>query len=705
MEILIFEKMTKPASAQISRLARTHVLEWIALAVIIALATTLRLANLDALGDANHYYTAAVKAMLQSWHNFFFATAEPGGSVSVDKPPVGLWFQAVSAYFFGVNGFGVLLPQIIAGILSVVLVYYLVRRRFGAIAGLIAGLTLTITPVTVAIDRNNTMDSTLILMLLLAAWAFIAATERGKLRYLILGSILVGIAFNIKMLQAYLPLPAFYALYFLGSPEKLWRKFGNLALAGLVLLTVSLSWAVVVDLTPENQRPYVGSSGDNSVLSLITGYNGAQRLLGMGGRGFLTGLFGGNQNAVARGGAPGQSPNGAPQPPQGFQPQRDGDDRQPPQRFQPPQGPNMPQGGPGGGGGMFNTGQPGAWRLFTAPLSKESSWLLPFGLFSALLLVFRARLQWSLAPKHQAVVLWGGWLMTVGVFFSVAGFFHEYYLSMLAPALAALVGIGAAEFWQLRAKHAWFALVLFILAASGTLWLQITTANAYVKNAWWLPLAIALCVAGIVLWIPWLTRQFKFFAAIGFICIMSALTLTPGIWSALSTFYSSGNQSLPAAYDGRSAGPPNMGGAQTNQALLNYLQANTQGIKYLLAVPSSMQGADYVIATGRPVLYLGGFNGMDKVVTSAELAQMVANNELRFIYYDTRGGGGGPGGNQSEISSWVVRSCKLVGFNASTANFGAPDGTNGTINNDASAFGDGGPGGMQVSLYDCKPAK
>ena len=365
----------------------------------------------------------------------------------------------------------------------------------------------------------------------------------------------------------------------------------------------------------------------------------------------------------------------------------------------------MPQGGPGGpggGGGGFNIGQAGATRLFTAPLSKEASWLLPFGLFSALLLVFRARVSWTLAPKHQAVVLWGGWLVTAGVFFSVAGFFHEYYLAMLAPALAALVGIGAAEVWQLRAKHAWLALGLCIVAASSTLWLQITTANAYVRNAWWLPLAMALGVIGIVLWIPWLTRQFKFFAPIGSICILAALMLTPGIWSALSTFYSSGNQSLPAAYDGRSFGPPNRGGTQTNQILLNYLQANTQGIKYLLAVPSSMQGSDYVIATGRPVLYLGGFNGMDRVVTSAELAQMVANNELRFIYYDTRGGGGGPGGNQSEISSWVASACKLVGFDTTTANFGAPDGTT-TTNDNAPTFRDGGPGGMQVSLYDCKP--
>ena len=729
MSTLVSEAVT-PKIVQIKalRISRVRALESIALIAIVALAAALRFSNLDALGSGNHYYTAAVESMLQSWHNFFFAAAEPGGSVSVDKPPVGLWFQVISAYFFGLNGFGVLLPQIVAGILSVIVVYHLVRRSFGPVAGLLAGLALAITPVAVATDRNNTMDSTLILTLLLAAWAFIVATERGKLRlgdhvgsplrYLLLGALLVGVGFNIKMLQADLPLPAFFALYFLGSPERWGRKIANLAVVVVLLLVVSLSWATIVDLTPEDQRPYVGSSSDNSELNLITGYNGTQRLLGMGGHGgLLSALLGGNPNGGQRGGPPGQPPSDGLA--QGFQPlqgQR-GDDRfQPSQEFQlpqgqdgigtiqPPQGSQPPQGGSGGfgggDGGMFNTGQPGALRLFTAPLSKETSWLLPLGLFSAMLLFFRARLHWPVAPKHQAAVLWGGWLVIGGIFFSVAGFFHEYYLSMLAPPLAALVGIGVVELWRVRAQHAWLAMGLLLLAAIGTLWLQMTTVNSFVRTAWWLPLSIALCVTGTALLLPWLNRRFKFAASAGFVCIIAALLITPGIWSGLTTLNSSGNQSLPSAYDGRSSGPPNMGGAQINETLLDYLEANTQGLKYLMAVPSSMQGSDYVLATGRPVLYLGGFNGQDKVVTSEDLARMVADHELRFIYWDTRGGGG-PGGNQSEISTWVASACTLVGFNTATQNVGAPDGTLGTTNSNAPSFGSGGPGGMQVSLYDC----
>ena len=190
------------------RIPGERTLRLVALAAIVALAAALRFANLGALGEANHYYTAAVASMLKSWHNFFFVAAEPGGAVSVDKPPVGLWLQAISAYFLGVNGLGVLL----------------------------------------------------------------------------LGAALVGIGFNIKMLQAYLPLPAFYGLYLLGSAERLWRKVAKLALASVLLVVISLSWAVIVDLTPVSQRPYVGSSGDNSEMSLMIGYNGIDRLLGMFGR-------------------------------------------------------------------------------------------------------------------------------------------------------------------------------------------------------------------------------------------------------------------------------------------------------------------------------------------------------------------------------------------------------------------------------------
>jgi len=250
------------------RIARGHA---ILLSGIVALAAALRLVNLNALGLANHYYSAAIVSMLQSWRNFFFVAAEPGGSVSVDKPPLGFWVQAASARALGVNTLGLILPQIAAGLLSILVVERLVRRSFGRTASLLAALVLAVTPVSVAVERNNTIDSLLILVLLLAAWAFVKAAETGRWRPLLVGAALVGIGFNIKMLEAYLPLPAFYALYLTGSGERWGRKLGKLAATTALLLAISLSWAVIVDLTPADQRPYVGSSGDNSEMSLMIG--------------------------------------------------------------------------------------------------------------------------------------------------------------------------------------------------------------------------------------------------------------------------------------------------------------------------------------------------------------------------------------------------------------------------------------------------
>ena len=504
--------------------ARLKVWPAAALVAILLLAGALRFANLSALGYANTYYTAAVTAMLKSWHNFFFVAAEPGGSVSVDKPPVGFWLQAASAFVFGVNTFGILLPQLLAGMVSVVVLYHLVQRRFGQVAGLVAALALAITPVVVATDRNNTIDSTLVLTLLLAAWAFIKATESGKLKYLLLGAGLVGIGFNIKMLQAYLPVPAFYALYFLGSSERLRRKIGKLALATSLLLVISLSWITIVDVTPAGQRPYVGSSGTNSAWNLTIGYNGIQRLLGMGrNSGSLASTFssllsGDNRSTGGFQFQPGQPPQaGAFQAPNGatgsgraaipndgngraFAPNDSSGRAAVPNdgngRIGGPDGGRGGFGGGPGGGGAFGTGQPGLLRLFTGSLSNEISWLLPFGLFACLLLAFRSRLRWPLSPVHQAVALWGGWLLTATIFFSVAGFFHPYYLVMLAPPLAALVGLGAAELWQMRGQRWWLALTLATVAVGGTTLLQLKTATTFMRTVWWLPLVAGIFGAG-----------------------------------------------------------------------------------------------------------------------------------------------------------------------------------------------------------------
>src|SRR6266568_7171199 len=193
-------------------------------------------------GFGNLYYTAGVRSMLDNWHNFFFVSYDPGGFVTLDKPPLGFWLQVASAKIFGFTPFSLLLPQALAGVLSVALLYHLVRRHFGVTAGLLAALALALSPISIVTNRNNTVDSTLALTLLLGAWAVLRAAETGRLRWLLLCAAIVGIGFNIKMLEAYLVVPAFGLLYLLAAPLSLWKRVGQLALAGVVLLVISLSW-------------------------------------------------------------------------------------------------------------------------------------------------------------------------------------------------------------------------------------------------------------------------------------------------------------------------------------------------------------------------------------------------------------------------------------------------------------------------------
>lgn len=601
------------------------------LTAVLLLAAGLHFYQLSALGDSNLYYTAAVKSMTQSWHNFFFVSAEPGGSVSVDKPPLGLWIETAFALLLGVNGLAVMLPNILAGLISIPLIYHIVQPRYGVGAALVSALALALTPVSLAAQRNNTADGLLTLCLLLAAWGFLKATETGRSRYLWLGAVLVGLGFNIKMLQAFLPLPAFYTVYLLGAPTRLGRKIGNLALATLGIAVVSLAWAAAVDLTPADQRPYVGSSAGNSVLELALGYNGWQRLIGP----TLPGV-----TDTADGGL--TLPPGNRLPLSGNRP------------------PGMGLPGPGGRpGGPQEVGERGIGRFFIAPMSKELSWLLPFALVSGVALALTRRPTWPLSPDHQAVTLWGGWLLTGLVFFSLAGFFHAYYLVMLAPPLAVLTGIGVSHLWQGRVqpRRATWALA----GGTGlTIAFQAWNAQQFAAGGWWLALAALIWALGAWLW---LARRNAVQRLIGLALLPAAMLVMPFIWSVL-TVTTPASTTLPAAYAGATAETPgNFPFDQRNtlnEELLTYLQARTQNVKYLLAVTSSMEGASYVLASGgRPVLYMGGFNGSDKVVSAENLADLVANGDVRYVLQGgTPAGPGAAGGD--DIRAWVSEHCTPV---------------------------------------------
>jgi 4-amino-4-deoxy-L-arabinose transferase-like glycosyltransferase len=679
--------------------------------VIMAFSFGLHMYNIEAIGDANAYYTAAVKSMLQSWSNFFFVAAEPGGSVTVDKPPLGLWIEAVFAYFLGVSGFSVSLPNIIAGVLGIPLLYAMVKKYMGELAGLIAAFVMATTPVFVATNRNNTMDGLLVFFLLLAAWAFIKATESGKLTWLLLGAFIVGLGFNIKMMQAFLPLPAFYALYFFGSKEGWLRKIVNLGIATVLLIAVSLSWAVIVDLTPADSRPYIGSSDNNTVMGLIFGHNGVSRLESTGGLGGGTlpsaPIAGSNPNqgiqplAGTRQGPPPQAVDACTSSTQGdtcsfTQPNGNtinGSCITPPNldvlACAPvgmiPQNGQAPVGGLGGqnGGTQFSqeTGEPGVFRFFTNPLSKQMSWLLPFALISVLLGLFGSRIKLPIeSGVHKSLILWGGWLLTCVVFFSmISGIFHSYYAIMLAPALGAMVGIGFSQLWSWGKDRNW-AGVLLIAASAITLGFQYFAMSQYGENMWWMLPAGILFMVGISLMV--ISKRSAF------AMILSAMLVIPMYWTVM-TVASNPNINLPTAYTGTNQqdgfdganrariqdGEP---GSNVNEELLAYLEANTQDVEYLVAVPSSQSGSSLVLTTGRPVLYMGGFGGQDEVVTAEDLSAMVANSELRYVMY------GGDRGGKTDITNWLSSSCSVVQEFSGTAS------------------GNQGPVNQATTLYLCK---
>ena len=170
------------------------------------------------------------------------------------------------------------MPQAIEGTIAVGLIYHLVRRRFSLESALLASLVLAITPTSVAVDRSNSPDSCLVLVLMLAGWALIVAAERSSWRILLLSAVLVGVAFNIKMLVAYGVLPIFILVYLLGTRLRVGVKLKHLAAAFLVVIVVSASWGLVVDLTVK-PPPLRAELTDNSVLGSILGHNGLERLL------------------------------------------------------------------------------------------------------------------------------------------------------------------------------------------------------------------------------------------------------------------------------------------------------------------------------------------------------------------------------------------------------------------------------------------
>ncbi|MFF0054048.1 glycosyltransferase family 39 protein [Streptomyces microflavus] len=253
--------------------------------------------NLSASGYANSFYSAAVQAGSQSWKALFFGSLDSANAITVDKPPAALWPMALSVRLFGLNSWAILAPQVLMGVATAAVLNTAVRRRFGPVAGLIAVGVFALTPVAALMFRFNNPDALLALLMTVTVWCVLRALEQGRTKWLLWAGAAVGFAFLTKTLQAFLILPPLAVLYAVCAPVPVRKRLGQLALSALTMVVAGGWWVAIVELMPASSRPYVGGSQNNSFLELTFGYNGLGRL-----NGEETGSVGGGGGGGGRGG-------------------------------------------------------------------------------------------------------------------------------------------------------------------------------------------------------------------------------------------------------------------------------------------------------------------------------------------------------------------------------------------------------------------
>ena len=474
----------------------------LALACLLGGTAVLYLWGLGASGWANAYYSAAAQAGSQSWTAFLFGSFDAGNAITVDKPPASLWPMALSVRIFGLSSWSILVPQALMGVASVALLYATVRRWASVEAGLLAGLVMALTPVAALIFRFNNPDALLVLLMITAVYAVQrgidgAATRAGTWWFVLAGAAL-GFGFLTKMLQAFLVVPALVGVVLLAAPTGMWRRIRLVAVMGAATVVSAGWWVALVELTPADQRPYVGGSQTNSVLELMLGYNGVGRLTG-------------EEVGSVTGGGPGGSIWGA-------------------------------------------TG----WdRVFSASWAGQASWLLPSALVLLAAGLWATRRAARTDRTRASLLVWGGWLVVTALVFSFAqGIIHEYYSVALAPAIAALVGIGAALLWSRRSDWRSRA-TLAAAGATAAVWAAVLLGRSPDWNPWLVPLVLGLGLGGAaVLLTPW-RGWYAWAAAASLVGVL----LGPAAW-AVQTAATPHTGSLPLAGPTAAAraGAPGAGG-------------------------------------------------------------------------------------------------------------------------------------------------
>ena len=671
---------------------------------VLLLATAVYVYGLGQNGDANSYYAAAVLSGTKSWSSMFFGSLDTGNFITVDKPPFALWVMEVSCRIFGFGTWQMLLPIAACGIAAVGILYSAVRRVFGHTAATVAGVVLALTPITVAITRDNNPDPVLVLLTVAAAWCCLESIRSGKLQPLVWCAVLVGFAFNTKMLQAYMVLPAFFLAYVWAAKGSVLKRVRNLLIAGVALVVSSGWWMVIVDSIPKSDRPFVGSSTKDTVWDLVTGYNGLARITG------------------DSGGA----------------------------------------GGGGGGGANFG-GTAGVGRLFNDILGGQISWLIPFaGIALVGALVLRGRRRRT-DLQRASYLLWGGWLLTHYVTFSFAsGTFHPYYTTMLAPAIAALTGAGGtAIFRAFRVRSAAWSWVLPLGIVVSAVWAVVLLRRSTSFDSWLWPTIAVLALAAVVFL---LVARFGKVAGplftVGAAAALIALLAGPAAYAADTATGGAVNgtnpSSGPSSGGGFGGGAPGGGGGfgggapggtgegqrgerptgttggqgfpgggqagempgggqgapggQTGQTgtgqtgdlptggfpggtdggaptggtggagggfgggggmgggvdsqMLSYLEAHQDGATWLVATSSAMTADEIILQSGgKAAIAMGGFTGVDPAMSLSQIKEYISSGKLHYVLV---GGAGGMGGGQanSEATSYVTSTCSVVSASA-----------------------------------------
>jgi len=578
----------------------------VALVLVLAFSALLELYRLSQNGWANVYYSAAVKSMLGSLHNFFFVSSDPGGLVSVDKPPVGLWLQTVSAAIFGFHPLSMLVPEALCAIAAVGAMYLIVAPRFGAWAGVAAAAALATFPSFVASGRDNNLDALLILLMTLACLTGLRAIETGSWRWLVGTAVLVGLAFNTKTLAAYLIVPGIAIGWMVCAPGSLSRRFRLLAAATVVLAFTSLVWLVAIDATPASQRPYVGGTVDNSELSLSFGHNGFGRVLG--------------------------------------------------ERNSPTPDVRVIQ-APGSlrlAGALSSSGAAGPLRLFDLPDGDQGAWLLLFALAGLVALALALRGGGRRNPQLALAFVMGGWFAVEAIVLSVSsGIVHPYYVSALGPGTAAMVGAGAAAFVTIGRRGRLLLLLpaAAMIATVGVAVVLLRREHDYLH--WFWPVLVGVVGVAIVAML-WQPRVAPAAIAVG----LAMLLVVPAIYCATvwqvpvnGTFPTAG----PYIEDDTEALSIPTDQIPIFRQLLTYVRARDPGSRWDVLTQGATTAAPLTLLGGR-VAALGGYGTIDPVLTPAQLAALVERGEVRFVALG--GGYASNGGNAA--STAVSRACREI---------------------------------------------